>query len=442
MVCGYDRDGTWVDIDLGADGTQQLTAGNGYAATIEGLLVGSECVVTETDRGFAVESEVSTDAAPAVIDADGATVTVTNTFLLGWLDIEKTASASLVQGDTEFGYTLAVSNPGHIDAAGVRVTDELDDDLRYASVLAAGWTCDVTGEDGDGYGGTLDCVYDTVLAVDAEATDIVVTVTVRPEIEKDDIPNAAMVTSTTPQVDGDDDDITTPVKWLDVTASPQCIRDAPWLYYDIDARNVDLDGKSLTIDWNAADDTVVHTDVIELTSDMIGADGVISSRILWPGAAVDDEGYGIRWPGYRPALAGETPDYEELVYDASLPGANLRSAASVTFRINPEMTVDAEYPPPTASCPETLGPRDAGLWITKDADRGILTVGEEFAYTIEGGNDGYGAAGDVVLEDPIPASLQVLEVTPSTPASADRPRVVVVHGHPARRRGIRRAAAL
>jgi len=422
VFCGYDRDGTWVDIDLGADATQELTAANGYEATIGGLLVGAECTVDETDAGFAIASEDSTDDAPAVIPGTGAAeVTVTNTFLLGWLDIEKTASETIVEGDTEFDYTLAVSNPGHIDAAGVHVEDELDADLHYESVLAAGWTCAVTGADADGYGGTLDCDYDTVLAAGDDATDIVVTVTVRPDIEKDDIPNAAVVTSTTPQVDGDDDDITTPVKWLDVTAAPQCVRDAPWLYYDIDARNVDLDGKTLTIAWNAPDGSLVRTSVIELTSALIGSDGVIHSRILWPGAAVDADEYGILWPGYRKALAGETTDYEELVFDASLPEAALRADATVTFSINPEMTVEAQYPPMTTTCADTLGPRDAGLWITKDADRSIVSAGDTFGYTIEGGNDGYGAATDVVLEDPIPATLQVLGVNPAAPATATDP---------------------
>ena len=422
VVCGYDRDGTWVVIDLDDDATQLLTEANGYEATIGGLLVGAECVVTETDRGYAIASEVSTDDAPVVIpDTGAAEVTVTNTFLLGWLDIEKTASEEIVEGDTEFDYTLAVSNPGHVDAEGVQVTDELDADLRAEEIVAPGWTCDVTGEDTDGYGGTLTCDYDTVLAAGLDATDIVVTVSVRAEIEKDDIPNAAVVTSTTPQVDGGDDDITTPVKWLDLTASPQCLRDAPWLYYEIDARNVDLDGKTLTIDWKAADDTVVHSDVIELTPDLIDGDGIIHSRTLWPGAAVDDDGYGILWPGYRKALAGETTDFEELVYDETLPEAALREGASVTFSINPEVTVEAVYPPQTDTCPETLGPRDAGLWITKTADRGVIAAGDEFTYTIEGGNDGYGAATDVVLEDPIPSTLQVLGVSPAAAASETDP---------------------
>lgn len=421
VVCGYDRDGTWVDIDLGDDATQQLTEDNGYEATIGGLLIGAECVVTETDRGYAIAHEVSTDDEPAVIDADGTTVTVTNTFLLGSLDIEKTASEEIVEGDTQFDYTLAVSNSGNIDAEGVHVADELDADLRFDSVLAAGWTCDVTGEDTDGYGGTLDCDLDTVLAAGADASDIVVTVSVRPEIEKDDIPNAAVVTSTTPQVDGGDDEIVTPVKWLDVAAAPQCIRDAPWLTYDIDARNVDLEGEALTINWNAPDGTLVHSELIGLDETLVGDDGLIHGRALWPGAAVDEDGYGILWPGYRQALPGETPDFEQLVFDETLPEAALRADATVTFSINPEMTVEAEYPPIAELCIETLGPRDAGLWITKDADHGIVSAGDTFAYTIEGGNDGYGAATDVVLDDPIPANLQVLGVTPAAPASDTDP---------------------
>ncbi|TXK19134.1 DUF5979 domain-containing protein [Homoserinibacter sp. GY 40078] len=422
VECGYDRDGTWVDIDLGSDATQELSSSNGYEAHLDDLLVGAECTVAETDAGYAIESEVSTDDDPAVIPATGeATVTVTNTFLLGSLSIEKTASVGAVQGGTEFSYTLAVTNSGHVDAEGVHVADELDADLAFEGVDASGWTCEFNGDDPDGFGGVLACDYDTVLDAGDDATDILVTVTVRDTIAKDQLPNTAVVTSTTPQVDGDDDDVTTPVKWLDASATPTCLRDAPWLYYRIDARNVDLDGQSLTIEWKSAGGEIVHTDVVPITADMIDDDGVVNGRILWPGAAVDADGYGILWPGYRAAGPGETPDYENLVHDTSLPEEALRDGASVTLHINPETTVTAEYPPPSDACAETLGPRDAHLWFTKDADKTMLSPGDEFTYTMVGGNDGYGAATDVVLVDAVPSNLRVLSVAPAAAASAGDP---------------------
>src|SRR5690606_4017120 len=42
---------------------------------------------------------------------------------------------------------------------------------------------------------------------------------------------------------------------------------------------------------------------------------VASGRVLWPGAAVDSSGVGIAWPGYRVAGPGETPTWENYLYD-------------------------------------------------------------------------------------------------------------------------------
>ncbi|MES1170586.1 MAG: DUF5979 domain-containing protein, partial [Leifsonia sp.] len=360
VSCWYLSNGVQVPIDLGADATVSLAPG-AYVHTINGLLQGASCTVTETDAGLAVSS--ATDPAdgtviiPAAVDGP-AVVTITNTFLLGSLSIDKAASATIVQGDSDFEYTFDVRNTGHVDAAGVTVVDVLDPTLKATSLDAPGWTaCAVTGADGDGYGGTLNCVLDTVLAVGGIAPLITLGVHVLPTISQDDLVNRADVTSTTPVVTGDHDQVTTPVKWLDASLTSLCLQDAPYLDYSVDARNVDLTGKSMTVEWLDASETVIHTDTVTIT----GA-GLITGRLLWPGATVAADGTGTGWPGWRAAGPGETPTWENLLLDPTLPTYGLRSGAKVRLSINPTTTVSITYPPATPSCAEATGDPTSELW--------------------------------------------------------------------------------
>lgn len=421
LACGIDRDGTWYELDLGGDATQTLSDANGYTVTVDDLLEGATCVVTETDRGLAVSSATTPADGTVVIPAAAAgpvVVTVTNTFLVGGLDVEKTVDESLVQGGDSVHYAIAVENDGDVDAGGVTVTDALDDDLALdrASLVAPGWTCDLTGDDADGYGGTLACELDTVLGVGATAPGIAYTATLRPEVAQDTIDNTAVVASTTTVVRGDSSTVSTPVTWLDVTASTECVQDAPWLDYSIDARNLDVSGRTMNVDWLAADGTVIQTDDVA-----IAADGLVTGRLLFPGSAVDAQGDGILWPGYRAAAAGETPDWENLVLDPTLPSYALRSGASVAFRINPESAVAITYPPATASCGETPGDLASQLWMSKKASTASLAPGDVFTYTMELGNDGRGAVTGVILVDDVPEMLRILKVTPQAATRAGDP---------------------
>jgi uncharacterized repeat protein (TIGR01451 family) len=419
VTCWYLSNGVQVPIDLGADATITLSPG-AYVQTIGGLLVGASCTVTETDAGLAVSSATDpvggTVLIPAAVDG-AAAVTITNTFLLGSLSIDKAASATIVQGDSDVEYTFDVRNTGHVDAAGVTVVDVLDPGLSATSLDAPGWTaCAVTGADPDGYGGTLNCVLDTTLAVGGIAPLITLGVHVLPTIAQDDLVNRADVTSTTPVVTGDHDQVTTPVKWLNATVTPLCLKDAPYLDYSVDARNVDLTGKSMKVEWLDASGTVVQTDTVAIA----GA-GLIAGRLLWPGATVAADGTGTGWPGWRAAGPGETPTWENLLLDPTLPSYGLRSGAQVRLSINPTTTISIAYPPATATCAETSGDPMTELWITKRANASHVAVGGTFSYTITGGNSGLGGAGDVTMVDPVPGSLKILSVDPVVPTDATSP---------------------
>lgn len=415
VSCWYLSNGSRVAIDLGANATITLSPG-AYVQTIHGLLVGASCTVTETDAGLAVSSATDPVDGTVVIPPvmfGAAAVTITNTFLLGSLSIDKAASATIVQGGSRFQYTFDVRNTGHVDAAGVTVVDVLDADLAVTAVDAPGWTaCAVTGADSGGYGGTLNCVLDTPLAVGGTAPLITLGVSVRPTIEHDTLVNRADVTSTTPVVTGDHDQVTTSVKRLDPTVTPLCVKNAPYIDFSVDARNVDLSGKSMKVEWLDASGTVVHTDTVT-----ISGSGPVAGRLLWPGASVAADGTATLWPGWRAAGPGETPTWQNLLRDPTLPTYGLRSGAHVRLTLDATSTLSIVYP----SCGEASGDPASELWITKRADTSHVDVGGTFSYTMASGNHGLGGVGNFTLVDPVPASLRILSVDPVVPTDATTP---------------------
>lgn len=421
IECGIDVDGTWRVLDLDGDETQVLSDATGYAVVVDDILEGASCTVTETDAGLADSHESSTDAAPVVIPAawaGPARASVTNHFRVGELDVEKTVTETLVQGGDTLHYAIAVENVGDVTAGGVTVTDAIDPDLKVdvAGLSATGWTCDVTGEDGMGYGGTLECALAAPLGVGAAAPGIAYTGLLRDEVAQDEIVNTAVVASTTVVVSGDSDTVQTPVKWLDVDALTECVQDAPWLDYTVDAHNLDVAGRTMQVLWKDAAGTVVHTDTVDILSS-----GVVTGRLLFPGAAVDAAGDGVMWPGWRAAGPGETPDWENLVLDPTLPTYGLRSGASVEFVINPATTVAIDYPPATPACTEAPDDQDPELWMSKVASRSLIAAGDTFEYTMQIGNHGRGAVTGLILVDDVPDILRIIDVEPADAATASDP---------------------
>lgn len=424
LECGIDRDGTWWPLDLGSASTQTLSSSNSYSVVVGDILQGASCTVTETDAGLAITSEVSTDGGhPVVVPASAsgpAVVTVTNTFLTGELDVEKTVTETLVQGGDVLHYAIDVANVGDVDAGGVTITDDLDADLAIdvVSITGTDWSCGVTGRDTDGYGGTLSCdLTSGPLGVGASAPQISYAAALRPEVAQDTLLNTATAASTTIVVSGDDDTVSTPVKWLDVDATTECVQDAPWLDYSVDARNLTtLTGRTMHVNWLDGNGVVVHTDDIPIT-----AEGLVTGRLLFPGAAIDGNGDGVLWPGYRAALPGETPDWENLVLDPTLPSYGLRAGGSVEFVINPSTTLAIAYPPATASCAEAPGDLASDLWMSKTVSTANLAPGDTFTYTMQIGNDGRGGVTGVILIDDVPEVLRLISVTPTAAASASDP---------------------
>jgi uncharacterized repeat protein (TIGR01451 family) len=140
--CTWVKDGATLAIPLPDGGKVTLSSGNGYTATLTGIIVGASCAVTETDAGLATATTLSpTSGVVTILDPalspTPATVVITNRFDVGKLKFTKTAGLFAVQ-DSEVHYTITVSNIGQIDARNVVVTDLIPTGAHVVSADSGG----------------------------------------------------------------------------------------------------------------------------------------------------------------------------------------------------------------------------------------------------------------------------------------------------------------
>ena len=139
------------------------------------------------------------------------------------------------------------------------------------------------------------------------------------------------------------------LRQLNVTATPVCVNDIPYLEYNVTPVNFVPVTNTVTVRWlNAADDSVLYT----------YANQPLSQRMLWPETVVDSNGIGIEWPGW------------DLVNNEWVPVPTLvRPQAKVEFSINPTAVVTVTYPQPTATCytdpHASIGDR---VWLDQNMD--------------------------------------------------------------------------
>lgn len=143
VVCLWDRDGETLTVPLPDGGLVTLDEDNDYRAMLEGVLVGAECTVEETDAGLATAVTLTpADGVvqildPTVVD-EPATVVITNRFDIGQLAIEKTVDRSVVAVGDQVTYTITVRNTGQIGAADLTVTDRLPEGASLVSSAPEG----------------------------------------------------------------------------------------------------------------------------------------------------------------------------------------------------------------------------------------------------------------------------------------------------------------
>ncbi|WP_157981651.1 hypothetical protein [Protaetiibacter intestinalis] len=161
------------------------------------------------------------------------------------------------------------------------------------------------------------------------------------------------------------------------TATGECLADSPWIFYTI----------TLTDPYNQASDhdaDIIMTDgtnTVTLPLGTVPPSGVLTGKVLWPGASVDpDTGEANGWPGWVQVDGEWTTTTDPAHYGWT------RVITTATLSVNPEMQVDLTYPPATPDCntnppedPPTYGifPTSAVLAQQCTTDgRGVLTLGQ------------------------------------------------------------------
>ncbi|HWV77425.1 MAG TPA: DUF5979 domain-containing protein, partial [Isoptericola sp.] len=154
LACTFQGD----EIEVPGGATRTVTPDE--PATYDGLPVGAECVVTETDAAGAASSTVSTtveggDPGQVVVpgaDDDPATITVTNTFDVGDVSVYKSVDGDgAAFGTGPFEVSLECTFQGEpIDVPGGATREITADEIVVYSGLPVGAECVVTETDAAG----------------------------------------------------------------------------------------------------------------------------------------------------------------------------------------------------------------------------------------------------------------------------------------------------
>jgi uncharacterized repeat protein (TIGR01451 family)/LPXTG-motif cell wall-anchored protein len=370
-------------------------------------------------------------------------------------DEETGSEATSVQPGDEFDYVLTVTNNGTRAAEGVAVLDEdfsrrLEIDPTAVSVSGGHtftWTkIDDSEAENDRYG--VDVRITDSLAV-GESVTVTVHVTFLPppappappfpSDEAPDVPdpieslvNDACVTSTLdPTPDCDDEDI--PTRDISAALYTTCLTDAPLLGWVVKKSSL-VASVPTTLTW-APDpfDPAAEPSSVVITEGEDGeAVGATWSGVIgWPGTQFVDGLVAIDYPGWRPLQASDyTGDggfidpadglpmtaqeiedkiYNGLILDDSELDYAWRFDSTVTFSVNPEITLDASYPPASAEC---FVARHSDVQIEKTASVEQTEPGKSFTYTVDVENVSTDSAADaVVVTDVIPADIKITDVT-------------------------------
>jgi hypothetical protein len=370
---------------------------------------------------------------------------LTNRAVLVDVGIEKNYDLSglpddAIEGGDEFDFVLTVTNHSSIDVEDLDVTDVVDPQLEVTGPAAfegAGtWTEQPTVGDNafaaHGVGPFAPGEVTTITIpvrlpmpdpVEAESVDPDDPIPPLPEIELSDVPNTACVAITSGEgVLGDliaannCDEVDVPRKAIDPAAYVRCIADVPWLYFNV-AASEHVETGDITVTWTSADpdgDGPLEPLTKVETVPWDDHDG----RLLWPGAAVDENGVPYEFPGWRPITEADltTPPvpgtrFGDLILDENVPTYPWRdmvNPATITFSVNPSQSVLAVYPQALPACAIE---REPAVDIVKTSSVQEAKPGTNFDYTLAVSTTGTGSADPVEVFDEIPANLRVDEIT-------------------------------
>ncbi|REA57738.1 hypothetical protein DSL64_22640 [Dyadobacter luteus] len=120
---------------------------------------------------------------------------------------------------------------------------------------------------------------------------------------------------------------------LTVAATPTCIKDVPYVSYNVTA-NFNTSGESAQIEWINSNGKVIHTNNSQ----------PLNGTIIFPGAAVDANGVASAYPGWHQASAGKWEPITDIFSSLLDPGATIR------VTVGTSETVGITYPQSTATC--------------------------------------------------------------------------------------------
>ncbi|MEV8212422.1 DUF5979 domain-containing protein [Leifsonia sp. NPDC077715] len=410
--------------------------------------------VTKDRGGYALTNVLVPDTGHCLAPSEENPADCTTTNRVPFIDLGLVKTSS-TQGPVDddpgssstYAYTLTVTNNSDEAVAAATVTDPLPPQITVDSAqgtngfdqIPAGWTP------------TYDPVTNTVTIgipsmAFAESAAIRVHVLVKPVVDgsvgvpvnpvdpgqpgpapitpPDTIDNTACVALAGDTVP-DNDCSTSSVQQNAVEANiyVQCQADIPSLHYAIRTTS-GISDEPVTVKWipshpgdNGVPSTDLPPDPAGLTRTLHDGD---TGSILWPGGAVDGEGVGIGFPGWRPIEAGDYDSdgtlrfpassvFAGLVYDpATVASDAWRYPSTVTISVNPTAVYTVTYPPATTACAVA---RTTAVGFTKTASAQVVPPGGTFTYTLQAHDLGLGAANPVTISDPIPADIRVDTIT-------------------------------
>jgi len=133
---------------------------------------------------------------------------------------------------------------------------------------------------------------------------------------------------------------------ITVVASSKCDKDAPYLDYTV-TPNYTATGATAKIEFINSNGEVIDTRTSQ----------PLTGSILFPGAAVDNTGKGIAWPGW----AYQNDRWVEVTDSYS----SIRTAgAKIRVTVSPVQTIDITYPLSTSSCSTSPTPTKTPLPVT------------------------------------------------------------------------------
>ncbi len=388
--------GDWLLSGIGADQSVSVLGDEGIEFTVS---VGDYALAEElsadgasnplapfyVDGEWSCDDEVSDDANAAVVLGALTSCEIVNTghpvdLAIVKQDVEEIDDVPSVPTDvsSQYQYTFTVENNGEIAAPNAVVTDEIPDTIAVDTAtweIPAGWTAELTGAVG-GFGGTLVLTKETPFLVD-EAFVFTFWVTTAAELPREDgnasgrildIVNTAVIDSDGLEATPGDNTSTetTPVKSVEVNASAICRNNTPIMSYEITPFNIEnVDPLTIVLIWWTPeafanrDASIPASDTAAILADgasqvdaivppaFVASGETLSGDLLWPGAAVDENGDPIAWPGWRLLASGE------WILDPSAPFSDLRGSAVVEVRLNPSTDSIQTYPPASPNCNAT-----------------------------------------------------------------------------------------